>query len=288
MKSKITLRIGGVPEHFNLPWQLALEQDVFSALQAQVSWTYFSGGTGVMTEALSEGDLDIALMLTEGFVSAFHRGLNAKIVKVYTASPLTWGIYSGNADTPIMQGKHKLKYAISRKGSGSHLMAKIHAQQHNFHPTDDQYIEVSNLNNAITSLKNNETNYFYWEKYTSIPFVKKGLLCFLDTFHAPWSGFVVVASEEALEKKSDLILKVMEVMNSRCATFKQDKENIFRVSNRFEISTAAATEWFESTEYQNNFEIKSSELSAVHASLGLSHSDTFHELLHTNMILVNE
>jgi len=80
MKDKITLRIGGVPEHFNLPWQLALEQDVFSALNIQVSWTYFAGGTGVMTEALQEGDLDVALMLTEGCVSAFHRGLDARIV----------------------------------------------------------------------------------------------------------------------------------------------------------------------------------------------------------------
>jgi ABC-type nitrate/sulfonate/bicarbonate transport system substrate-binding protein len=286
MKSKITLRIGGVPEHFNLPWQLALEQDVFSALQAQVSWTYFAGGTGVMTEALSEGDLDIALMLTEGFVSAWHRGLKAKIVKVYTASPLTWGIYSGYANTPLMQGPHELKYAISRKGSGSHLMARIHAQQHHFHPADEQYVEVSNLNNAITSLKNKESNYFYWEKYTSIPSVKKGHLCFLDTFHAPWCGFVVVASEEALREKEEIILKVMEVMNEKCQTFMNDPENIFRVSNRFEISTAAATEWFENTRYQENFEIHADELKAVHESLGLPYEYPFDNLLHNNMVLV--
>jgi sulfonate transport system substrate-binding protein len=285
MKSKITLRIGGVPEHFNLPWQLALEQDVFSALQAQVSWTYFSGGTGVMTEALSDGDLDIALMLTEGFVSAWHRGLKAKIVKVYTASPLTWGIYSGHPNTPLMRGPHNLKYAISRKGSGSHLMARIHAQQHHFHPEDEQYVEVSNLSNAIRSLKNEETHYFYWEKYTSIPSVKKGHLCFLDTFHAPWCGFVVVASEEALLKKEDIILKVMQVMNERCKDFMEDRENIFRVSNRFEISTAAATEWFENTRYQENFEIHAQELQAVHESLHLPTETNFKDLLHTNMIL---
>ena len=161
MKDKITLRIGGVPEHFNLPWQLALEQDVFSALNIQVSWTYFAGGTGVMTEALQEGDLDVALMLTEGFVSAFHRGLDARIVKVYTKTPLTWGIYGGYADTPKITSSHTRKYAISRKGSGSHLMARIHAKQLGFHPTDDQYVEVANLNNAIQSLKNRESDYFY-------------------------------------------------------------------------------------------------------------------------------
>ena len=119
MKDKITLRIGGVPEHFNLPWQLALEQDVFSELNIQVSWTYFAGGTGVMTEALQEGDLDVALMLTEGFVSAFHRGLKAKIVKVYTKTPLTWGIYGGYADTPRITSNHNRKYAFSSDGAHS-------------------------------------------------------------------------------------------------------------------------------------------------------------------------
>ena len=238
MKDKITLRIGGVPEHFNLPWQLALEQDVFSALNIQVSWTYFAGGTGVMTEALQEGDFDVALMLTEGFVSAFHRGLDARIVKVYTKTPLTWGIYGGYPDTPKITSSHTRKYAISRKGSGSHLMARIHAKQLGFHPADNQYVEVANLHNAIQSLKNRESDYFYWEKYTSIPSVKKGHLCFLDTFHAPWCGFVAVANNNAIAQKSEAIQKVLQLMNDRCAAFMSDKENIFRVSNRFEISTA--------------------------------------------------
>ena len=283
MEKKITLRIGGVPEHFNLPWQLALEHDVFGELNAQVSWTYFAGGTGVMTQALQEGDLDIALMLTEGFVSAFHRGLNAKIVKVYTATPLTWGIYSGFQDTPLIKGPHNLKYAISRKGSGSHLMARIHAKQVGLHPEDDQYVEVSNLNNAIKSLAANETSYFYWEKYMTIPYVKKGLLCFLDTFQAPWCGFVAVANNEALETKGELIHKVLSIMNERCKQFMEDRENIFRVSNRFEISTAFATEWYDSTKYQTDFSISKQELINVLESLQLNVPTDFSPMLDPHM-----
>jgi sulfonate transport system substrate-binding protein len=275
-----------VPEHFNLPWQLALEQDVFSALNIQVSWTYFAGGTGVMTEALQEGDLDVALMLTEGFVSAFHRGLDARIVKVYTKTPLTWGIYGGYEDTPKITSSHTRKYAISRKGSGSHLMARIHAKQLGFHPADDQYVEVANLHNAIQSLKNRESDYFYWEKYTSIPSVKKGHLCFLDTFHAPWCGFVAVANNQAISQKSEAIQKVLQLMNDRCAAFMSDKENIFRVSNRFEISTAAATEWFNTTAYQNNFEMKKLELDAVHDALNLESPSSYSKMLGENIILV--
>jgi ABC-type nitrate/sulfonate/bicarbonate transport system substrate-binding protein len=239
-----------------------------------------------MTEALQEGDLDVALMLTEGFVSAFHRGLKAKIVKVYTKTPLTWGIYGGYADTPRITSNHNRKYAISRRGSGSHLMARIHAKQLGFHPSDDQYVEVANLKNAIQSLRNRESDYFYWEKYTSIPSVKKGHLCFLDTFHAPWCGFVAVANNNAIEQKSESIQKVLQLMNERCEAFMKDEENIFRVSNRFEISTAAATEWFNTTAYQDNFDIKKIELDAIHDALNLEAPSDYASLLGENITLV--
>ncbi|MFZ9890143.1 MAG: hypothetical protein ACO3JL_21805, partial [Myxococcota bacterium] len=254
-------------------------QDAFGALKTQVSWTYFAGGTGVMTEALQEGELDIALMLTEGFVSAFHRGLDAKIVKVYTATPLTWGIYSGRADTPVVDGPHDRRYAISKRGSGSHLMARIHAAQLGFHPRDEQYVEVSNLANAMESLKAGRTHYFYWEKYTTLPHVKRGRLSFLGTFHAPWCGFVTVANRRSLEERGDIIRTVMSLMNDRCNAFLANRENIFRVSNRFEIATAAAEEWFDSTRYQTDFTIRRSELEAVHQGLGLSGSEGFDAML---------
>ena len=136
------------------------------------------------------------------------------------------------------------------------------------------------------SLKNRETDYFYWEKYTSIPSVKKGHLCFLDTFHAPWCGFVAVANNNALQQKSESIQKVLQLINERCEAFMNDKENIFRVSNRFEISTAAATEWFNTTAYQNNFEIQKKELDAVHEALNLEAPKDYSALLGGNMILV--
>jgi len=46
MKAKQSLRVGGVPEHFNLPWQLAAERDVFSNHEIDLSWTMYAGGTG--------------------------------------------------------------------------------------------------------------------------------------------------------------------------------------------------------------------------------------------------
>jgi hypothetical protein len=75
-------------------------------------------------------------------------------------------------------------------------------------------------------------------------------------------------------------------MNERCEAFMNEKENIFRVSNRFEISTAAATEWFNTTAYQNNFEMKKSELDAVHQALNLESTTDYSNMLGKNITLV--
>ena len=48
----IKLRIGGVPEHFNLPWHLALEARRFEALGIEVTWRDYPGGSGAMAKAL--------------------------------------------------------------------------------------------------------------------------------------------------------------------------------------------------------------------------------------------
>ena len=124
------IKIGGVPEHFNLPILMAIEKDEFPRHEIDLQWTYYPGGTGAMTKALADGELDLAILLTEGFVSAVHNGLSARIVKVYIDSPLVWGIHSGaESSTRSIYDGTKKKYAISRFGSGSHLMAMIHAEQ---------------------------------------------------------------------------------------------------------------------------------------------------------------
>jgi len=60
------IRIGGVPEHFNLPWRLAIEEGAFTTLGLNVEWIDFPGGTGAIMKALDAGEVDIATPLTEG------------------------------------------------------------------------------------------------------------------------------------------------------------------------------------------------------------------------------
>jgi len=94
-----TLRIGGVPEHFNLPIHLAMERKLFETRGVAVEWTTFKGGTGQMTKALADGEVDMCILLTEGIVSSIVKGNTAKIISEYVTTPLTWGVHTGAKNT---------------------------------------------------------------------------------------------------------------------------------------------------------------------------------------------
>jgi len=42
----VKLRVGGVPEHFNLPWHLAIEKKIFEKHGVEVEWVEIKLGTG--------------------------------------------------------------------------------------------------------------------------------------------------------------------------------------------------------------------------------------------------
>ena len=79
-------KIGGVPEHFNLPWRMAIERGEFDQMRTNIHWSDMPGGTGQMIKGLRAGSIDIAVLLTEGITKAILEGLPAEIVSVYVQS----------------------------------------------------------------------------------------------------------------------------------------------------------------------------------------------------------
>ena len=51
----ISLRVAGVPEHFNLPWHLLLESGGARALGLDAAWRDVPEGSGAMAAALEDG-----------------------------------------------------------------------------------------------------------------------------------------------------------------------------------------------------------------------------------------
>ena len=87
------LRVGGVPEHFNTPWHTAIAAGRFDQLGLQIEWQDYPGGTGAMASDLRRGELDLAVLLTEGIVTELHHHSHSKILATYVRTPLTWGVH---------------------------------------------------------------------------------------------------------------------------------------------------------------------------------------------------
>ncbi len=57
--SKAPIKVGGVPEHFNLPWKLATEQDLWTKHNAPaVDFLEVKGGTGAMIRGLRDKEYE--------------------------------------------------------------------------------------------------------------------------------------------------------------------------------------------------------------------------------------
>jgi len=195
------IRCGGVPEHFNYPWHVAIEQGYFAAESIELEWTDYKGGTGAMCQDLRADTIDIATLLTEGAIADIANGNPAFIDRIYVSSPLIWGIHTGaqskhtnpNASGPI-------KYAVSRMGSGSHLMALVDRMQRGLSLDDASWELIQNLDGARTSLQKNESDYFLWEKNMTAPYVYNGELRRIGECPTPWPSVVITISNAALNR----------------------------------------------------------------------------------------
>jgi sulfonate transport system substrate-binding protein len=251
------IRIGGVPEHFNLAWHQAIEQGHFAEAGLEIEWKDIPGGTGAMCKALREDELDIAIALTEGMVSDILNGNPSKIVQFYVNSPLTWGIFVNSQShiqqIPQMSGH---RYAISRYNSGSHLMAYVNANNHNLAIKDDDFVVVGNLEGARKALSTNEAQLFMWEKFTTKPFVDSGEFRMIGECRTPWPCFVLAARNEFIDQFPKQLIDVLNIINLSCLVLKNNSEAPKLISERYQIKEEDAMLWFRDLEYAYQPEIK--------------------------------
>lgn len=244
------IRIGGVPEHFNLPIHLARELKEFETRGVEIEWTTFKGGTGQMTKALRNDEIDVCILLTEGIIADIIKGNPSKIISNYVTTPLTWGIHTG-AKNPIQSYREIFdkKYGISRFGSGSHLMAIVDANSKSHTIDNDQFEVIKNLDGALESLTQLKTDVFYWEKYTTKPYVDAGILKRIGEYVTPWSCFVVAASDKILAEQPENIIRMLRTIHDRCDKFMQDDTAISTVSERYKLKEKDVERWYHSTEW---------------------------------------
>lgn len=245
-----TIHVGGVPEHFNLPWHLCIEGGDFKKENVNVTWTDFPGGTGEMSEALKTGQVDLAVMLTEGCVKEICDGSAFKIIQTYIESPLLWGIHvhANSNFHHIDDLKHKTA-AISRLGSGSHLMTYVHAQNQNWDTAALKFNTTQHLAGAKTSLTKGTSDYFLWEHFTTKPLVDEGVFRRLGDEPTPWPCFVIVSTSSFIETHKNTIVKLLEVLNQKSKNFKHSPGIEHEISERYNLELEDVKKWLAITEW---------------------------------------
>lgn len=248
-----TVKIIGVPEHFNLPWHLAIEENAFKDRGINLEWTDIPEGTGRMCQMLADNETDIAIILTEGLVKSITAGTKAKIVQEYIATPLLWGIHVGtNSKYQTIDDLINTKAAISRFGSGSHLMAYVNAQNEGWDTSKLQFEIINNLDGAVEGLTNGTADYFMWEHFTTKPLVDNGTFRRVADCPTPWPCFVVAATDSFVTENSGTLQHILEVINMYTEEFKTIPSIDRTLANRYEQQLGDIQEWMSKTRWSQS------------------------------------
>lgn len=248
------INIGGVPEHFNLAWYLTLKNGEYKDKGINLRWHDYFGGTGQMCKGLRAGDIDFAVILTEGIIKDIIDGNPSTIIQTFVETPLIWGIHVANhAPYKTVNELRGTKAAISRYGSGSHLMAYINAQNNKWDLENDLNFEViKDLEGAVDGLTNNAADYFMWEKFTTKPLVDDGTFRRIDNCTSPWPCFVIAVRTEFLEQNKDDVKTILNIINKTTSEFKNIPSIDKTIANRYEQKLEDVKEWLTLTEWSQN------------------------------------
>jgi len=242
-----TIRVGGVPEHFNAPFHVAHSRGLYRQNHIDFHWQDFAGGTGAMTKALSERTIDVAILLSEGIVADIAKGSSNRIVGTYVRSPLTWGIHTSAKNTNIQSASDLkgLVYGVSRMGSGSHLMAYVDARSRGWDPSHDLQLKVvGSLDGAREAMDKGEIQAFMWEKYTTKWLCDSGEWKRVGECVTPWPCFLVAAHKDVIATHGVAIRKLLEVTRLVCHEIETQKSSwVDYFSDNYKNTKEDAAAW---------------------------------------------
>lgn len=259
------VKIGGVPEHFNFPVIHSIRTGLFKQKGLEVEWINYPAGTGAMCQELRKGNLDLSILLTEGVIADIVKGNSVKLLKEYVSSPLLWGIHvSGNSSIKSVSELTKPVYAISRYGSGSHLMAIVNTLEHRKPIENLRFNVINNLEGARKSLKEGTSQIFMWEKYMTQPYVDNGEFRRIGICPTPWPAFMIAGRINFVEQNEKAVINLLEVINQSVVETKHNQEyTVTAIADFFDLKRESITEWLKKTSWSHSNNISMETLTSV-------------------------
>lgn len=271
-KKNIKLRIGGVPEHFNLPWRLTIESGSLEQFGIDATWTDFHSGTGEMVRALNDNDVDVATLLTEGAVKAIaqNKGKDAKfeIFSFYTKTPLIWGVHvPANSDLQSLDDIENATFAISRYGSGSHLMAYLLAESLGHDVEQLNFKIIDNLMGARKQFAKGGNFVFLWEKFMTKPYVDNGEMRRIADFPTPWSCFVTCVRKDILKIYPESLEHIMQEVLTTATQLKRSKLATKLIASQYNLDMQDVDTWLAATKWHKKPKLDGELLETIQSKL---------------------
>ncbi|MBN7815904.1 type 2 periplasmic-binding domain-containing protein [Algoriphagus pacificus] len=251
-----TIRITGVPEHFNLPWKNVIARQPFKSEGIQLEWIEESRGSGQMNKAIRENETEIALILTESFLQDFENGNPSKMIGFHVKSPLIWGIHiPGSCEVDNLSEIKEPSFLISRMGSGSQLMSFVLAKREGWQKESLNFKIVGNLPGALEAMSPEDPDMFLWEKYTTKAWVDSGDFKRIGEVPSPWSCFVIVASNKALETSEDVIIQLRDLVYEEAAKLQKSEDLPNLIHNNYDLAVEDVKAWLSQTTWATTPEV---------------------------------
>ena len=203
-----------------------------------------------MLADLVAGSLDLAVLLTEGAALGIARGLAIVPVSLYTRSPLIWGVHTAPGSRfGTLDALRGARFAISRAGSGSHLMSLAMALERGWPVEARQFVVIHDLKGAIAAFREGAADAFLWERFTTEPEVAAGNMQRIGEFVAPWPAWVLCAQSEVWHARRASIMETFTSVTSAAGRLARDPEAASRIAARYGLREAAVAAWLERTEW---------------------------------------
>ena len=260
------MKIGGVPEHYNAPIHKTLER----LTSGEFTWSSYPSGTGAMLDALDKAEIDVAVLLTEGVTKHALTTGRTKIVGTFVSNPLPWGVHvrpdSGLASMTVFNEKiSSLRFGISRLGSGSHLMAIVHASA--LGADVPSFKIVDTMKGARDAMANGEIDAFLWDIATADIYAREGVWTCIGTVSGEWPAFVVAVSSSF--NQFDQLNTFLTVLYEECRSMKQNTNDasLVYLKEKYNLSDKQATEFVRDINWNAKTEFSGSALNRVVKSL---------------------
>lgn len=252
----IMLRVAYIPEHFSTPLFLAKAQGFYKDAGVEVEFIPIIEGTGRLIKLLNDNEVDIAIGLTEGFVSDIAKGNEAyKVIDSYVTSPLCWAVSTGVDRSDInnlsdLQGKN---IGVSRIGSGSYIMSFVLGLQLKFSdPFFKDHIVCSNFKNLRDSVNlkwEHNSDGFMWEHFTSKKYYDEKEIKKIGEIYTPWPSWVITANKEKLAQPQE-IKSFLSAINKGIDYFLNHPEQaVTHIASNLDYSDSDAKQWLTTVKF---------------------------------------